>query len=327
MKKRVGILLLQLGTPDAPTASALRKYLGQFLSDPRVVDWPKILWKPVLNGIILTFRPAKSAAKYKLIWNEKTGSPLMHYSMRQVECLQEKFPEVVVHLGMTYGNPSVDSAIDAFRSKGIDRIIAFPMFPQYSATTTAAATDALYKSLSRQSIKRVPDIRIVPPHPEHQAYIESLATTIEEDLGRLPWKPEKFVISFHGIPIRYCRQGDIYATHVKQTTRKLVERLGWKKGSWRQTFQSRFGPEKWLKPYMEDHLRELAEEGIRRVFVVAPGFTADCLETIDEIGREFLEVFHEAGGEELRLCPCLNDHPSWIGAMEKIVRHEGHGWL
>lgn len=327
MDKKVGILLLQLGTPDAPTSSALRRYLGQFLSDPRVVDWPKILWRPVLNGIILVFRPAKSAAKYKLIWNEKTGSPLMHYSIRQAECLQEKFPNVIVQFGMTYGNPSIESAIDDLRRKGVDRIIAFPMFPQYSATTTAAATDALYKSLSRKSIKRVPDIRIVPPHPEHPLYIESLATTIEEDLSRLLWTPERFIISFHGIPIRYCRQGDIYATHVKQTTRKLVERMGWKKGSWRQTFQSRFGPEKWLKPYMEDHLRELAEEGIRRVFIVAPGFTADCLETIDEIGREFLEVFHEAGGEELKLCPCLNDHPSWIHAMEQIIRHEGYGWL
>lgn len=327
MDGKVGILLLQLGTPDAPTAGALRKYLGQFLSDPRVVDWPKIIWKPVLNGIILTFRPAKSAAKYKLIWDEKFGSPLMRHSIRQVEFLQERFPDALVALGMTYGNPSVTSAVDALRAKGVDRIIAFPMFPQYSATTTAAATDALYKSLSRQSVKRVPDIRMVPPHPEHPKYIEALATIIEEDLSRLTWVPERFVISFHGIPIRYCRQGDIYAEHVKRTTRRLVERLGWKKGSWRQAFQSRFGPEKWLKPYMEDYLRELAEEGVRRIFVVAPGFTADCLETVDEIGREFLEVFHEAGGEELRLCPCLNDHPSWISAMEQIVREEGQGWI
>lgn len=324
---KVGVLLLQLGTPDAPTPGALRKYLGQFLSDPRVVDWPKILWRPVLNGIILTFRPAKSAAKYKLIWDEKSGSPLMRYSIRQVELLQERFPHAIVALGMTYGNPSICNAVDSLRKKGVDRIIAFPMFPQYSATTTAAATDALYKCLVRQSVKRVPDIRIVPPHPEHPGYIEALVKTIEEDLARLTWDPERFVISFHGIPIRYCQQGDIYATHVKQTTRKLVERLGWKKGTWRQVFQSRFGPEKWLKPYMEDYLQEIAAEGVKRVFVVAPGFTADCLETIDEIGREFLEVFHEAGGEELRLCPCLNDHPYWIDAMEQIVYQEGKPWI
>jgi ferrochelatase len=324
---KVGILLLQLGTPDAPTAWAVRRYLGQFLSDPRVVDWPKWIWRPVLNAIILTFRPAKSAAKYKLIWDETTGSPLMMHSKRQVELLQERFPEAIVALGMTYGNPSVDSAIDSLREKGVDRIIAVPMFPQYSATTTAAATDALFHSLSRHSVKRVPDVRTVPAHPTDPGYIEALAVSVEEDLAKLPWKPERFVISFHGIPKRYCQQGDIYATHVKQTTLKLVERLGWKRGEWRQTFQSRFGPETWLKPYTDDYLKEIAEEGVRKVFVVAPGFSADCLETIDEIGREFLEEFHHAGGEDLRLCPCLNDHPRWIDAVEALIRAEGNGWI
>lgn len=327
MTGKTGILLLQLGTPDAPTAAALRRYLGQFLSDPRVVDWPKIIWKPVLNLIILTFRPRKSAAKYKLIWNDQSGSPLMSHSKKQAELLQEKFPNIPIELGMTYGNPSVDSAIDSLRAKGVDRIIAMPMFPQYSATTTAAATDALFKSLVRQEIKRVPDLRIIPPYPEFPAYIEALATSIEEDLRKIDWVPEHFIISFHGIPKRYCKQGDIYATHVKQTTRKLVERMGWKKGCWRQTFQSRFGPETWLKPYTDDYLKELAINGIRNVFVVTPGFTADCLETIDEIGREFLEEFHEEGGEQMRLCPCLNDHPLWIDAMNALIRSEGTGWI
>ncbi|MFM7111931.1 MAG: ferrochelatase [Planctomycetota bacterium] len=327
MTGKTGILLLQLGTPDAPTASALRRYLGQFLSDPRVVDWPKLIWRPVLNLIILTFRPRKSAAKYKLIWNDQSGSPLMSHSRKQAELLQQKFPNIPIELGMTYGNPSVDSAIDKLRSNGIDRIIALPMFPQYSATTTAAATDALFKSLVRQEIKRVPDIRVIPPYPEFPAYIEALAISIEEDLRKIDWDPEHFIISFHGIPKRYCKQGDIYATHVKQTTRKLVERMGWKRGSWRQTFQSRFGPETWLKPYTDDYLKELASNGIRKVFVVAPGFTADCLETIDEIGREFLEEFHEKGGEQIRLCPCLNDHPLWISAMHELISSEGTGWI
>lgn len=327
VERKVGILLLQLGTPDAPTPAAIRRYLRQFLSDPRVVDWPAWLWKPILNGIILAFRPAKTAAKYRLIWDQATGSPLMRYSLRQAEMLQSRFTSAIVSLGMTYGNPSVASAVDAFQAKGVDRIIAFPMFPQYSSTTTAAATDALFGALARKTVWRVPDIRVVPPYPEHPAYIEALATVIEQDLANLSWKPEKFVISFHGVPARYCRQGDIYAEQIVLTTRRLVERMGWTEGSWEQTFQSRFGPEEWLKPYTDVHLRNLAAEGIRRVFVVTPGFTADCLETIDEVGREFLEEFHKAGGEALRVCPCLNDHPAWIAAMEQIARHEGHGWL
>ena len=320
-----GILLIQVGTPDAPTTPALRRYLRQFLGDPRVIDLPRWKWLPILNLFILPFRPARSAAKYRRIWDPQTGSPLLHYTRRQAEELQRLLPGAIVAFGMQVGEPSVASVVRGLIAKGVDRLIVLPMYPQYSTTTTAGATDLLFQALMKE--KRVPALRVVPPYYDHPAYLDAMTTVIREDLARTPWTPDHYLLSFHGIPIRYCKQGDPYATHVKRTTARLVERLGWPRDKWTQTFQSLFGREEWLKPYTEATLKRLAKAGVRRVFVATPGFTADCLETIDEIGREAAEAFRHAGGEALRRCPCLNDHPAWVEAMRRIVTEQGQGWL
>jgi ferrochelatase len=316
---------VQLGTPEAPTAKALRPYLRQFLTDPRVIEAPRFRWWLVLNLFILPRRPRQSAAKYQRIWDPHTGSPLLHWTRRQAELLQERLPEFPVRFGMQVGRPPVAEVVGSMIREGVDRLIVLLMYPQYSATTTASATDVLFKALMHE--RRVPALRIVPPYYEHPAYLDAVATVVREDLAKLPWRPDHYLLSFHGIPVRYARAGDPYATHVKRTTARLVERLGWPAGSWTQSFQSLFGRERWLKPYTEDKLRDLAGRGVKRVFVAMPGFTADCLETIDEIGYEARETFRHAGGEELHRCPCLNDHPAWIEAMATLVRDEGQGWL
>ena len=282
-------------------------------------------WKFILNAFILRSRPAESAAKYARVWDEKSGSPLMHYTVRQTELLREHFPGVPVRFGMMVGNPPVREVVREMIAAGVDRLIALPMFPQYSATTTASATDALFTALTK--VKRVPAVRVVPPYYDHPAYLEAVEAAIRADLAKLPWEPEHFVVSFHGIPQKYAQGGDPYATHVVRTTQALVKRMGWPREKWTQTYQSRFGRSEWLKPYTDDVLAELAKRGVRRVYVALPGFTADCLETIDEIGRESREVFEHAGGEHLKSGTCLNDHPKWIDAMARIVREEGHGWL
>jgi ferrochelatase len=320
-----GILLVQLGTPDAPTAPALRRYLRQFLGDPRVIEAPRLTWWLVLNLFILPIRPARSAAKYRNIWDPVTGSPLLYYTRRQTEALQKTLSGPV-RFGMIVGNPSLADIVGQMIDRDrIERLIVFPMFPQYSATTTASATDALFKALMGQ--RRVPALRVVPPYYEHPAYADALAAVIAEEIARLPWTPDHHVLSFHGIPIRYARNGDPYATHVKRTTAALVRRLGWPRTAWTQTFQSLFGREEWLKPYTEERLKTLARQGQRKVFVAMPGFTTDCLETLDEIGREARATFLRAGGEVLHACPCLNDHPRWIEAMAAIIRDEGRGWI
>lgn len=323
---KTGILLIQLGTPDAPTAAALKPYLRQFLSDPRVIDiaatWK---WRLILNLFILRKRPTASALKYARIWDPVHGSPLLHWTKRQTELLQTHFPRQPVRFGMQVGNPSVANVVQELIDQGMDRLLVLPMYPQYSATTTASATDVLFHCLMKQP--RVPALRIVPPYYQHPAYIAALAQVIQDDLNKLSWRPDHFVLSFHGIPIKYAQRGDPYATHVKRTTFALVEKLGWRKGQWTQTFQSLFGREEWLKPYTDAKLKELAGKGMRKVFVAMPGFTADCLETIDEIGNESAAEFRHAGGEELHACPCLNDHPAWIDALGRIINEEGQGWL
>jgi ferrochelatase len=232
---------------------------------------------------------------------------------------------VPVEFGMMVGNPPVAAVVERLIAAGVDRLVALPLFPQYSATTTASATDALFKALL--GVRRVPAVRVVPPYFDHPAYLDAAAAVIRDDLGRLPWEPDHFVLSFHGIPQEYAQRGDPYAAQVVQTTRGLIERLGWPRGKWTQTYQSRFGRGEWLKPYTDAVLGRLAKAGAKRVFVGLPGFTADCLETLDEIGHESAEVFRHAGGGELRACPCLNDHPKWIDALEAILREEGRGWL
>jgi ferrochelatase len=328
------VLLIQLGTPDAPTAAALRRYLRQFLGDPRVIEAPRLPWWFVLNFLILPRRPKQSAAKYQRIWNPQTGSPLLHYTRLQTAALQQTLPRIPVRFGMQVGNPSVASVVRELIDQGVERLIVLPMYPQYSATTNASATDALFQALMKE--RRVPALRIVPPYYDHPAYLDAIAAVIRAGLAKVPWQPDHFVLSFHGIPLSYVRRGDPYPEHVRKTTELLLPRLlrcgvvsdhATTPGKWAQSFQSLFGREEWLRPYTEDVLKELAGRGVKRVFVAMPGFTADCLETIDEIGYEARETFRHAGGEELFACPCLNDHPTWIDAMRQMIEEEGRGWL
>lgn len=319
------VLLIQLGTPDAPTPAALRRYLKQFLGDPRVIETARLPWWFILHFLILPTRPHQSAAKYQRIWDAQTGSPLLHLTRRQSEALQRLLPGVPVRFGMQIGNPAVADVVHELIEAGCERLLVLPMYPQYSATTTASATDALFKALLRE--RRVPALRIVPPYYDHPAYLDALACVIREELARLKGEPDHYLLSFHGIPVKYAQRGDPYATHVKRTTAALVQRLGWPRGRWTQAFQSLFGRDRWLKPYTDEVLKKLARDGVRRVFVAMPGFTTDCLETIDEIGFESREVFRQAGGQELYRCPCLNDHPAWIAAMKTILLQEGQGWL
>ncbi|HKI31460.1 MAG TPA: ferrochelatase [Gemmataceae bacterium] len=324
-----GVLLIQLGTPDEPTPSALRRYLRQFLSDPRVIEtptaWARLRWRLILNLVILRTRPAQSAAKYRRIWDARTGSPLLNITRLQTTALQQLFPDVPVRFGMQVGNPAVADVLREMIGAGVERLIVLPMYPQYSATTNASATDVLFTALLKE--RRVPALRVVPPFYNHPAYLDAVTAVIRAELARVPWPPEHYLLSFHGIPIKYAQRGDPYATHVKRTTFELVKRLGWERGQWTQTFQSLFGRDRWLRPYTEEKLKELARHGIRRVFVATPGFTTDCLETIDEIGYEVTEAFRHAGGEALYRCPCLNEHPTWIRAMQMLIREEGKGWL
>ncbi len=322
---KTGLLLVQVGTPDAPEPGPVRRYLKQFLSDRRVVDLKWFPWIPILQ-ILLLFRPGRSAAKYRRIWDPITGSPLRHHTTNQREAMRTRFPDLIVDYGMQYGNPGVGAVVDRMIRQGVDRLIVMPMYPQYSMTTTAGATDALFRELFKQV--RVPAIRIIPPYYDHPAYIGALTSIMQADLAKLSWTPEHYVISFHGIPVRYCQKlKDPYATHVKATTRSLTQKMGWKRSLWTQSFQSIFGREVWLKPNTDTILEDLAKKGVKKIYALTPGFTADCLETVDEIGHESLEAFQKAGGESLRLCPGLNDHPIWIDAMETIIRQEGLGWI
>ncbi len=322
---KVAILLAQLGTPDAPTPQALRPYLREFLSDPRVIETNRLLWWLILNCIVLRFRPKKSAELYKRVWTPE-GSPLLINTREQACALQGRLgTEIVVDFGMRYGNPPAPVVLDKLCAQGIEKLLVFPMFPQYCAATTASVYDAVFDHFKTRRI--VPAIRFVPPYPVHPAYIAALATVAREEMARLPWKPDKILFSFHGIPQRYVDAGDPYRAHVEATTCALAEALGLKPSDYELCFQSRFGKEDWLQPYTDARLAELARSGVRRIVALCPGFTADCLETIDEVGRESKHKFQEAGGEDLRLVPCLNHHPAWIDAMATIAREELSGWI
>ena len=328
----IGVLLAQLGTPAAPTAAALRPYLRQFLSDPRVVDLHPLRWWPILYLFVLTRRPARSARLYKRIW-QSDGSPLMIHSRAQELGLRRRLGSGYrVLLGMRYGKPSVREAIETFGAEGIERLLVFPMFPQFSSATTGSVYDAVYRAaqgrrgLFRRDRRRsMPAIRMVPPYFDHPAYIHSLAARLEE-VVKDGHEPDRYLITFHGIPKRYVDEGDPYRTQCETTAKLLAEGLGLETDRWLVGFQSRFGKEEWLQPYTEDILRQLGGQGVRRLLVTCPGFTADCLETLDEIGNEGTVQFRAGGGEELELVPCLNDHPRWLDSMAEIIRQESAGW-
>jgi ferrochelatase len=315
---KTAVLLLQLGTPDDPSVSAVRRYLREFLSDPRVVEANRLVWWFVLNGVILPFRPARSAEKYRRIWSAETGMPLLHYTKQQAAALQAELgPRFRVEFAMRYGNPNIRAVVARLSQERVQRLIAVPMYPEYSATTTASALDGLFAALSLQ--RAMPAVTVVPPYFDHPAFVEAKAEVISSELAALPRAPDHYLLSYHGIPQRYAKAGDPYALHVERGTRALVQLLGWPKGKWSRTYQSLFGREEWLKPYTEEKVKELAQAGKKKIFIATPGFTADCLETIDEIGFEIRQVFEEAGGEQLHRCPCVNAHPKFITALARLV--------
>ena len=329
---KVGILIANLGTPDNYDYWSMRRYLGEFLSDKRVIDYPAYLWQPLLQLIILTSRPFRSGAAYKSIWNEEEGeSPLMTITKAQTAKIKERAHEmygdkVVVDFAMRYGNPSTKSKVREMVAKGCSKILFFPLYPHYAGATSATANDQFFRALMDE--KWQPIARVIEPYFDDTAYIEALAQSVEKAYAEAENKPEVLVCSYHGVPKRYLMQGDPYHCQCQKTTRLLKERLGWADTDIVTTFQSKFGPEEWLKPYTVEEVARLAEEdGKKRIAVIAPAFSADCIETLEEINEEIKESFEEAGGEEFTYIPCLNDDDAHIDALTQIISRNLQGWL
>ncbi|MDM0048587.1 ferrochelatase [Variovorax sp. J22R115] len=325
-QERTAVLWCNLGSPDEPTASAVRPYLADFLGDPRVVEIPRALWALILHGIILRTRPAKSAAKYASIWTPE-GSPLKVWTKKQATLLAgwlgEKGHRVTVRDAMRYGNPSIASRLDELKAEGVTRVLVLQAYPQYSATTTASVIDAV--NAWSAGVRRVPEFRFVNDYHDDPLYIDALAHSVTRQWQQ-SGRPDRLVMSFHGIPERNIRLGDPYQAQCLATARLLADKLQLTTAQYRITFQSRFGRAKWLEPYTEPTLRELGAAGVSRVDVMCPGFPADCLETLEEIAMEGREAFLDAGGKEFRYIPCLNDSNAWITALSNIAdRHLG-GW-
>lgn len=327
--KKIGVLLVNLGTPDGHDKKNMRKYLAEFLSDKRVIEWPRAIWYPILYGIVLNVRPKKSGAAYAVIWNnEKNESPLRTYSRSQSEQLAKRLsdhPDVVVDWGMRYGNPSIASRLDVLRQQGCERIVVFPLYPQYCAATTATVNDKTFEALAK--MRWMPAIRTVPAYPDEPSYIEALAVSIENHLKNLDFKPDKIIASFHGIPQSYSQKGDPYVEQCEDTMRSLRQRLGMTQDNLMLCYQSRFGPEEWLQPYTDKTIAKLASEGVKSLAIFNPGFVCDCLETLEEIAVEGQQIFYDAGGEQFSHIPCLNDSAEGMDVIETIVRRELGGWV
>jgi ferrochelatase len=326
--RRIGVLLMNLGTPDATDYRSMRRYLKEFLSDRRVIEEPRLKWWLILNLIILTVRPGPKGRDYEKIWNrERNESPLTSITREQAEKLQAALADgrVVVDWAMRYGNPAVAARLAAMQAQGCDRILIVPLYPQYAAATTATACDHAFRAL--MAMRRQPTVRVAPPYFDDQAYIEAVAASISEHLGELDLEPEVLVMSFHGMPEKYADAGDPYPGHCRETARLVRERLGWPEARWHMTYQSRFGNDPWLKPYTIDTVAHLARSGVKSLAMVAPGFSADCLETLEEINIENRQAFLDNGGERFAYIPCLNASPLGIGVIESIVRRELAGWM
>jgi ferrochelatase len=331
---RIGVLLVNLGTPDAPTAPAVRRYLAEFLSDRRVVEVPAAVWNPILHGIVLRMRPARSAAKYRLIWMAD-GSPLAVHSAKQRTLLLGYLGQRLkkaglpadfcpVEIGMRYGQPSVASALDRLRAANCERILVLPLYPQYAASTTASAFDCVAAYVRRQ--RRIPGLRLVESFHDDPGYIRALARNVN-DYWTKNGRPDRLVLSLHGVPRRTLTLGDPYHCHSQKTARLLADELGLDAGQWVLSFQSRFGRAEWLEPYTAQTLQALGREGVGRVDVFCPGFVADCLETLEEIGIEGRATFLGAGGKAYHAIPCLNEHPLWIAALADLCWRQLQGWL
>jgi ferrochelatase len=317
---KVGVLLINLGTPDAPEERAVRRYLAEFLSDRRVIEIHPIAWKPILHGFILRTRPKKSAEAYNQIWTNE-GSPLRAIAHRQVEALRSRLPDLSVHYAMRYGHPGIAAAVERMAEEGCTRILAAPLYPQYCAATTATANDAVFGTLAR--MRWQPALRTLPPYYDDALYIDALAANLKRQLAALKFKPDRLLLSFHGMPVRTLELGDPYHCHCRKTARLLGEALGREVDV---AFQSRFGRAQWLEPATDAVLAAYPEQGVKRVAVAAPGFSTDCIETLEELGIRGRKTFEQAGGDKFALLDCLNDSPEGVAMLKRLISRELAGW-
>ena len=325
-KEKIGVLITNLGTPDAPNKKELKVYLNQFLSDPRVIELPKILWQIILKLVILQIRPSKSAEAYKQIWTDK-GSPLLDIANRQLNKIQSSFSSknenIVFEVGMRYGNPSIPDALLKLQKKQVRRLLVLPMYPQYCAATTGSTFDEVTNVL--QKWRWIPEMRFINQYFEEKNYIEALSNSIKS-FWKKTSKPQKIIFSYHGIPKRYLMNGDPYHCFCLKTTRLVKEYMGLSDDEIMTTFQSRFGREEWLKPYTSETLKELPKQGIKNIHIISPGFSSDCLETLEELEEENKEYFMESGGENYHYIPCLNDHDDHIDVFVNLIKKHTQGW-
>ena len=328
-KSKIGVLLMNLGTPEATSYWPMRRYLKEFLSDRRVIETNPALWWVILNGIILTFRPQKSGHAYEKIWNKALNeSPLKTITRGQSEMLKEALrdrPEIIVDWAMRYGLPPVATRIDALKEQGCDRILLFPLYPQYSAATTATALDKCFDAL--KTLRWQPTVRSVPPYFDHPAYIDALAKSLKQHIKGLPWKPDMILASFHGLPREYLTKGDPYHCHCMKTARLLREKMKLSPEYLQVVFQSRFGRAEWLQPYAQETVEQLPAKGVKNLVMIMPGFSADCVETLEEVAIGLDETFKHAGGKNFSAVPCLNDSQFSIEMLEALVRQELKGWI
>ena len=325
---RIGVLLMNLGTPEATDYWSMRRYLKEFLSDRRVIEVSRWIWWPILNLIILTKRPGPKGRDYASVWNnDRNEGPLKTITRGQAQTLAETFDggRVTVDWSMRYGFPKTADRLQALLDQGCDRILAVPLYPQYCAATTATACDQVFAALS--AMRWQPTIRIAPPWHDDPVYIEALVAQMKADLAKLPFEPDVILVSFHGIPKEYLLKGDPYHCHCVKTYRLMREAFGWPADRFRYSFQSRFGTAEWLKPYTDETVKELARTGVKKLAIVAPGFTADCLETLEELNGENRHYFEENGGEDFAYLPCLNDGPNGMAVIRNVVERELSGWL
>ncbi|SFD08962.1 ferrochelatase [Devosia psychrophila] len=329
LPQKIGVVLLNLGTPDATDYWSVRRYLREFLSDQRVIEAPKWLWWPILNLVILTVRPQKSGHAYEQIWDkEKNESPLLVITRDQSEALAKRLAghdNVMVDFAMRYGNPSTQSVLERMQAAGCTKFLLVPLYPQNSATTTATANDKAFDVF--KTMRRQPAVRTMPAYFEDPKYIETLAHSIRDGVAALDFVPDVVITSYHGMPVTYLERGDVYHCQCYKTTRLVREYLGWDKSKLMVTFQSRFGPTKWLEPYTDKTLEALPGKGVKKVAILAPAFSADCIETLEEINMQGRETFMEAGGEKFAYIPCLNASPGGMDMIEDMVRRELQGWL
>ena len=327
---RIGVLLVNLGTPDATDFWSIRRYLKEFLSDPRVIERNSLLWKLILNGVILTVRPKVKGRDYEKIWNkEQNESPLKTITRGQAEKLSARLqavdPRIITDWAMRYGNPSIRSRLAALVEQGCDRILILPLYPQYAAATTATVGDEVFRALMK--MRRQPTVRFVPPYYNDPVYIEALASSIAAELAKLPVQPDVILASFHGIPQEYVDKGDPYQVQCVETARLMREALGLDESKFKLTFQSRFGRTEWLRPYTDETIKSLAKRGMKNLAVVMPGFAADCIETLEEIAIENGHIFEQAGGKNFVVIPCLNDSELGMAVISHLALRELQGWL